>query len=291
MARRRVGCRGRAECLDASSPPERTGPHRARSLTPPCGWASRRRSGPPTTAPAPTSRSSRRSPRASSCACSATRRANGRGDELRIDVSEIDGHIWHVYLPDVRPGQHYGWRVHGPWNPSAGPVVQLVEAADRPVRQGDRRLGRLDARPASATTLDDPDKPNFDDSAPHVPLDGRRRPVLRLGQRPAAAPPDARHRDLRGPRPRPHDAAPRHPRRPARHLLGGRPPGDHRAPRQPRRHRDRADAGAPVHPRPPPPPARPEATTGATTRSRSSRRTTATRTAGCSARRRSSSRW
>src|SRR5688572_12198054 len=44
----------------------------------------------------------------------------GRHDEVRIDVTEVDGHIWHVYLPEVRPGQHYGWRVHGPWDPAQG---------------------------------------------------------------------------------------------------------------------------------------------------------------------------
>ena len=27
---------------------------------------------------------------------------DGRRDEIRIDVSEVDGHIWHVRLPDVR---------------------------------------------------------------------------------------------------------------------------------------------------------------------------------------------
>jgi glycogen operon protein len=27
---------------------------------------------------------------------------------------------WHVYLPDVRPGQLYGYRVHGPWAPHEG---------------------------------------------------------------------------------------------------------------------------------------------------------------------------
>ncbi|HVG02525.1 MAG TPA: glycogen debranching protein GlgX, partial [Nitrospira sp.] len=27
---------------------------------------------------------------------------------------------WHVYLPEVRPGQHYGYRVHGPYDPEAG---------------------------------------------------------------------------------------------------------------------------------------------------------------------------
>ena len=69
----------------------------------------------------------------------------GRHDEVRIDVTEVDGHIWHVYLPEVRPGQHYGWRVHGPWDPAPGPVVQPEQAADRPLRQGDRRRRRLDA--------------------------------------------------------------------------------------------------------------------------------------------------
>lgn len=42
------------------------------------------------------------------------------GHERRIDVREIDAFVWHVYLPDVRPGQRYGYRVHGPWDPSAG---------------------------------------------------------------------------------------------------------------------------------------------------------------------------
>ena len=41
-------------------------------------------------------------------------------DEQRIDLQEVDGHIWHAYLPDVTPGQHYGYRVHGEWNPNAG---------------------------------------------------------------------------------------------------------------------------------------------------------------------------
>ncbi|MCW2949265.1 MAG: glycogen debranching enzyme GlgX, partial [Thermoleophilia bacterium] len=27
---------------------------------------------------------------------------------------------WHCYLPDVRPGQLYGYRVHGPWEPTHG---------------------------------------------------------------------------------------------------------------------------------------------------------------------------
>lgn len=42
------------------------------------------------------------------------------GAETRIDLDEVDGFVWHAYLPTVAPGQRYGFRVHGPWNPAAG---------------------------------------------------------------------------------------------------------------------------------------------------------------------------
>jgi isoamylase len=38
----------------------------------------------------------------------------------RIPFRERTDQIWHAYLPDVRPGQLYGYRVHGPWAPEAG---------------------------------------------------------------------------------------------------------------------------------------------------------------------------
>jgi len=38
----------------------------------------------------------------------------------RIRIMEMDNHIWHIYLPGVRPGQLYGYRVHGPFEPSNG---------------------------------------------------------------------------------------------------------------------------------------------------------------------------
>ena len=40
--------------------------------------------------------------------------------ETRIEVTEIDAHVWHCYLPQVDPGQRYGYRVHGPYDPDAG---------------------------------------------------------------------------------------------------------------------------------------------------------------------------
>jgi len=42
-----------------------------------------------------------------------------KGDESRIRLDEVDGYVWHAYLP-ASPGQHYGFRVHGPFDPAAG---------------------------------------------------------------------------------------------------------------------------------------------------------------------------
>ncbi|HWM32864.1 MAG TPA: glycogen debranching protein GlgX, partial [Pseudolysinimonas sp.] len=40
--------------------------------------------------------------------------------ETRIELTEVDGYVWHGYLPEVQPGQRYGYRVHGPWDPASG---------------------------------------------------------------------------------------------------------------------------------------------------------------------------
>jgi glycogen operon protein len=42
------------------------------------------------------------------------------GEERRVRVEEVDAFSWHVYMPDVRPGQRYGYRVHGPYDPGEG---------------------------------------------------------------------------------------------------------------------------------------------------------------------------
>ena len=42
------------------------------------------------------------------------------GVERRLELTERDALCWHGYLPDVGPGQRYGFRVHGPWEPSEG---------------------------------------------------------------------------------------------------------------------------------------------------------------------------
>ena len=40
--------------------------------------------------------------------------------ETRIPITEQTHQVWHTYLPEVRPGQLYGYRVHGPYEPAKG---------------------------------------------------------------------------------------------------------------------------------------------------------------------------
>ncbi|MDN5686935.1 MAG: glycogen debranching protein GlgX [Brachybacterium sp.] len=42
------------------------------------------------------------------------------GEERRVEITEVDAYVWHVYLPAVQAGQRYGYRVHGPFDPEAG---------------------------------------------------------------------------------------------------------------------------------------------------------------------------
>jgi len=42
------------------------------------------------------------------------------GSEVRLDLPERSGFVWHGYVPGVPVGQRYGYRVHGPWAPARG---------------------------------------------------------------------------------------------------------------------------------------------------------------------------
>ena len=42
------------------------------------------------------------------------------GGETRIPLRERTAFVWHVYLPAIGPGQRYGYRVHGPYEPRRG---------------------------------------------------------------------------------------------------------------------------------------------------------------------------
>jgi glycogen operon protein len=45
---------------------------------------------------------------------------DGNKEIARIRMPEQTDQVWHVYLPGIRPGQLYGYRVHGPYEPQAG---------------------------------------------------------------------------------------------------------------------------------------------------------------------------
>jgi isoamylase len=91
-----------------------------------------------------------------------------QGAEQRVDLPEVDGFVWHGYVPNIGPGQRYGFRVHGPYDPASGlrcnPNKLLLDPYAKAVDS------QFDWDEACFTyTFDDPEQPNDQDSAPHVP--------------------------------------------------------------------------------------------------------------------------
>ncbi|HZT67590.1 MAG TPA: glycogen debranching protein GlgX [Acidimicrobiales bacterium] len=90
--------------------------------------------------------------------------------ETRFELGEVDAFCWHGYLPNVAPGQRYGFRVHGPYAPADGhrchPSKLLIDPYAKAVE------GKVKWDPAVfAYPLGDPDGgPNANDSAPFMPL-------------------------------------------------------------------------------------------------------------------------
>jgi isoamylase len=62
------------------------------------------------------------------------------GHETRYRLEELTPEIWHGFLPGVRPGQRYGYRVHGPWDPGNGarwnPAKLLIDPYARAIDAG-----------------------------------------------------------------------------------------------------------------------------------------------------------
>ena len=90
------------------------------------------------------------------------------GSETRVPLPERDGEIWHGFLPGIGPGQAYGYRVTGPYDPGRGlrcnPAKLLLDPYARAI-DGEARFGPE----VLGYALDDPDAASSLDSAGHVP--------------------------------------------------------------------------------------------------------------------------
>ncbi|WP_341361204.1 glycogen debranching protein GlgX [Georgenia sp. M64] len=90
-----------------------------------------------------------------------------RGKETRLELTEVDAHVWHAYLPGAQPGQRYGYRVHGPYEPENGhrcdPSKLLLDPYAKAID------GQIDRDPSLYSySFDDPDKRNTADSKKHT---------------------------------------------------------------------------------------------------------------------------
>jgi len=95
----------------------------------------------------------------------------GNTEVARIPMVERTEHIWHGYLPGIRPGQRYAYRMNGRYDPPAGyrfnPAKLLLDpyarALDRPFQWHDSMLGYR------ATVAGAPPRPDSRNSAPMMP--------------------------------------------------------------------------------------------------------------------------
>jgi isoamylase len=92
----------------------------------------------------------------------------GQLSETRIALTEVDAFVWHGYLPDVAPGQRYGYRVHGPYDPARGhrcnPAKLLLDPYGKAIN-GEVRWNEA----VFSYRFSDPSALNTADSAPYMP--------------------------------------------------------------------------------------------------------------------------
>jgi isoamylase len=112
-------------------------------------------------------------------------------ESQRIEMFEQTDMVWHCYLPDMQPGQLYGYRVHGPWEPAKGHrfnpnkivLDPYAKAIGRRARWDDSMFSYRLGHPDADLSFDDRDNAAFaplaavvdssftwgDDRAPKVP--------------------------------------------------------------------------------------------------------------------------
>src|SRR6187549_1649347 len=91
--------------------------------------------------------------------------AKGHTEAGRVMLAEQTDQVWHVYVPGLAPGQRYGFRVHGPYDPARGhrfnPHKLLIDpyarAIDGHVRWNERIFGYTLNHPDADLSFDERD--------------------------------------------------------------------------------------------------------------------------------------
>ena len=200
-----------------------------------------------------------------------------QGHETQIELDDYDAGVWNGVVPDIGPGQAYGYRVQGPFDPGNGlrcnPHKVLLDPYARAVR-GAVTFGKA----LYGHDADDPARPSQVDSAPYVP----RSLVVDHSGYDWEGDTQLHRRSVDSVLYEVHvkgftAAPPGHPAGDPRQLRGPRARGRDRVPARPRRDRGGAAAGARVRARGLPRRPWPDQLLGLQHASASSRRTRATR--------------
>ena len=99
-------------------------------------------------------------------------RADGTKESRRIPMTERTNDVWHIYVQDLAPGQLYGFRVHGPYDPAKGLrfnsnkllLDPYAKAIGRELKWSDEVFGYQIGSPEGDLSMDERD------SAPFAPL-------------------------------------------------------------------------------------------------------------------------
>jgi isoamylase len=95
-----------------------------------------------------------------------------RQESVRLVLTEQTDMVWHIHLPEVLPGQFYGYRVHGPYDPAVGHrfnankiiLDPYAKAIARDLRWDDSLFGYQVGHPEADLSFDERD------NAAHAPL-------------------------------------------------------------------------------------------------------------------------
>ncbi|MFM7390701.1 MAG: glycogen debranching protein GlgX [Vampirovibrionales bacterium] len=95
-----------------------------------------------------------------------------RKEVVRLPMTHKTNHVWHLYLPDIMPGQLYGYRVHGAYEPEYGLRFNARKVMLDPYAKAVAKRGRVNETMFGYKQLGPRQDLGIDlrDNAPHCPL-------------------------------------------------------------------------------------------------------------------------